>query len=229
MGGIGENRPEEGARTPYPRAPQEKEGTKGRRACLWKRGGVVTKGGAPGAAWGGLGGRSELDWLQKWEGRGVWGRQGLDPVVVTMGFAAIDLIGGVAWGGLRGGTESSERPGWPEARTAPPGGGSLGWQSVSQNTCVSGVCGSEVAMLGVPGAGGVSARKQWVRHPDCMPAELTTLGRFVLQRVLGEVALPAELPRGSSGGLLQPASAPAVCRLLPDSLPSPPPNSRFPA
>ena len=70
VGGIGENRPEEGARTAYPRAPPEKEGTKRRRACLWKRGGVVTKGGAPGAAWGGLGGRSELDWLQKREGRG---------------------------------------------------------------------------------------------------------------------------------------------------------------
>ena len=46
-----------------------------------------------------IGGRSELDWLQRWEGRGVWGRQGLDPVALTMGFAVKDLVGGVAWAG----------------------------------------------------------------------------------------------------------------------------------
>lgn len=46
-----------------------------------------------------IGGRSELDWLQRWEGRGVWGRQGLDPVALTMGFAMKDLVGGVAWAG----------------------------------------------------------------------------------------------------------------------------------
>lgn len=94
-----ENWPAEGARTAYPREPPEKEEERGRGAGLWKRGGVVTKGGTPGAAWGGFGGRSELDWLQRWEGRGVWGRQGLDPVAVTMGFAAKDLIGGVARAG----------------------------------------------------------------------------------------------------------------------------------
>ena len=99
MGGSGEKRPAEGARTAYPSEPPEKEGARGRRAGLWKRGGVVPKGGTPGAAWAGLGGRSELDWLQRWEGRGFWRRQGLDPVAVTMGFAAKDLIGGVARAG----------------------------------------------------------------------------------------------------------------------------------
>lgn len=80
--------------------------------------------------------------------------------------------------------------------------------------------------VGVPWAGGVSARMQRVRHPDYTPAESTTLRVCVLQRVLGGwgSALPAELPRGSSGGSLQSACAQAVLfllPLLPDSLPSP--------
>lgn len=85
-------------------------------------------------------------------------------------------------------------------------------------------------MLGVPGAGGVSARKQWVRHPDCMPAELTTLGRFVLQRVLGGGSSARRAPKG----LIWRAASVSLCSSGLSAPPRFPPlptphNSRFPA
>lgn len=185
--------------------------------------------GAPGAAWGGWG-TVRAGLAAEVGGAGRLGAPGAGPGRSYSGIRSEGPDKRRGLGGVKGRDRELQAPGLVCGAHRSP------WRRVSRlGECFCfhlsvGVVYESLWVrgchVGVPWAGGVSARMQRVRHPDCTPVEWTTLRVCVLQRVLGGwgSALPAELPRGSSGGSLQSACAQAVLfvlPLLPDSFPSP--------
>lgn len=110
----GKTQPAEGARATYPAAPGRRRRGAGRAAGNLRAAGAWSPGVGP------VGGTAELDRPQRWEGRGVWGPEGLDGVAATAR-ASSDGPPQKKGRGERVGLGAAEARGRPPAPTTPPG------------------------------------------------------------------------------------------------------------